>query len=523
MGAIGERFGQVHPGIHAIAQPDKPAVIHAATGTCLTYAQLDAASNRLAHLLHDAGLRRGDHVAAYLENSFTMFEIIWACLRSGLCLTPINFHLPATEAAFIVDNCDAQALIASARLDQSAELGRLAGRCALKLAAGGAIAGFDCLERAIADKPVTPIKNESMGSMMMYSSGTTGRPKGIWRDLPDVALEEGNPHFNGLIAMYRIDRDTIYLSPAPLYHAAPLGWTSAVVQAGGTVVFMDRFEPEPALAAIERYRVTHSQWVPTMFIRMLKLDEQTKAKYDLSGHRHAIHAAAPCPVEVKRQMIAWWGPISEESYSSTEGAGLTMIASKDWLSHPGSVGRAVGAPLHVCDEEGRELPPGKPGLIYGELQAGRSFSYYKDEAKTIGSMHPLHHNWRTIGDIGYLDEEGWLYLTDRKDFMIISGGVNIYPQQIEDALALHPAVSDVAVIGVPNEDLGEEVKAVVQPAPGVVPSSRLAREIMDFVTARLGRKLTPRSVDFVDEFPRLPTGKLAKAVLRERYWGKASS
>jgi long-chain acyl-CoA synthetase len=508
----------LHPGIHAASQPDKPAVIRASTGESLTYAQLDARSNQLAHLLRDEGLKRGDHVAWYLENSLTFFVAMWACQRSGLYYTPINFHLTASEASYIVDNCDAQVLIASANCGEAAELGRLAERCSLKLTVGGAIEGFADFEQAIAGKPDTPIADQSMGSMMIYSSGTTGRPKGVKRDLPETPVDQGSPTFHGLIAMYSLGKDTVYLSPAPLYHAAPLGWTSAAVQAGGTVVFMDRFDPEEALRLIEKYKVTHSQWVPTMFIRMLKLDPGVRGKYDLSSHRYAIHAAAPCPVEVKQRMIDWWGPIVEEYYSSTEGAGMTMISSKDWLEHPGSVGRSVAGPLHICDDEGRELPPGEPGLIYGETPLDTGFSYHKDEGKTGASSHPDHPNWRTVGDIGYLDDDGYLYLTDRKAFMIISGGVNIYPQQIEDALALHPKLADVAVIGVPNEDLGEEVKAVVQTAPGVAPSEGLADEILAFVTEKLGRQLTPRSVDFVDELPRLPTGKLAKGVLKDRYW-----
>jgi fatty-acyl-CoA synthase len=511
----------LYPGVYAASQPDKLAVIRASSGESLTYAELDARSNRIAHLLYDHGLRRGDHVAYMLENSLAVYEILWACQRTGLYFTPINFHLTAGEAAYVVDDCDAQVLIASAALDEAQELGRLAERCTLKLAVDGAIEGFADFEKALAGKPESRIDSESMGAMMIYSSGTTGRPKGVKRALSDAPPEEGSPHFHGLIAMYGLGPDTVYLSPAPLYHAAPLGWTSATVQAGGTVVFVDRFDPEDALRQIERYKVTHSQWVPTMFIRMLKLDDETRVRYDLSSHLYAIHAAAPCPVEVKRRMIDWWGPIIEEYYSSTEGAGMTMISSKDWLAHPGSVGRSTGAPLHVCDEEGRELPMGEPGLIYGEApHAGTAFSYHKDEEKTLGTTHPLHPDWRTVGDIGYLDEEGFLYLTDRKAFMIISGGVNIYPQQIEDALALFPGIADVAVIGVPNEDLGEEVKAVVQPAPGVAPSEELARDILAFVTDKLGKQLTPRSVDFVEELPRLPTGKLAKGVLKDKYWGK---
>jgi fatty-acyl-CoA synthase len=318
-----------------------------------------------------------------------------------------------------------------------------------------------------------------------------------------------------------MDTSTVYLSPAPMYHGAPIGFSACVQQEGGTVVMMDRFDALLSLELIQRHRVTHSQWVPTMFVRMLKLDATDRLKWDLSSHRCAIHAAAPCPIEVKRQMIDWWGPILFEYYSSTENVGLSMISSEEWLAHPGSVGKTRGRPFHICDESGRELRSGQAGLIYGEVGPDR-FAYHKDEAKTAEASHPHNPSWMTTGDVGFLDEDGYLFLTDRKAFMIISGGVNIYPQQIEDVLALHPKVCDVAVIGAPNPDLGEEVKAVVEPAPGVEPSDALAQEIMEFVEARLGRQLTPRSVDFTDALPRLPTGKLFKAALREKYWGASA-
>ncbi|MCB2059120.1 MAG: AMP-binding protein [Novosphingobium sp.] len=508
----------MHPGIHAQTQPDKIAVVRPSTGEALTYRQLDARANRVANLLYDAGLRRGDHVALYLENHLAYFEVIWACMRSGYYFTPINYHLTASEAAYIVDDCDAKVLVASANLDHVPELGRLAGRCEVKLSVGGQVEGFADYEAALAGKAETPIADQWLGAMMMYSSGTTGRPKGIKRPLPDQGPDGGSPNVQILISMFALDDKVVYLSPAPMYHAAPIGYTSAVVQMGGTVVMMDRFDAETALRLIEEYGITHSQWVPTMFIRMLRLDPEIRAKYDLSSLRCAIHAAAPCPVEVKRRMIEWWGPIVEEYYSSTEGAGFSKITSPEWLDHPGSVGRSVGTPFHICDEGGNELPPGEPGLIYGEAPSGVGFVYHKDDEKTAGATHPRHDNWRTVGDVGYLDEDGYLYLTDRKAFVINSGGVNIYPQQIEDVLALHPRVADVAVIGVPNPDLGEEVKAVVQPAPDAEPSEALAQEILAFITEKLGKQLTPRSVDFVDELPRLPTGKLAKKELRARYW-----
>lgn len=504
-------------------QPDKPAAIRPSTGEIRTFRELEDRSNRLAQLLHAHGLRPGDHVALYLENHLTFFDVILACMRSGLYVTPINRYLPAAEAAYIVDDCDAKALIASAALESSEELGRLSPRAGIRLSVGGAVPGFEDFDTAIARYPAERLAGEQLGSFMLYSSGTTGKPKGIKRALPGISPGSGNPGMGSTAAMYGMDASTVYLSPAPLYHSAPAGYTCAVIQAGGTVIVMDKFDAEPALALIERYGVTHSLWVPTMFIRMLKLDPEVRSRHDLSSHRCAIHAAAPCPVEVKRQMIAWWGPIIEEFYSSTEMAGNARITSEEWLDRPGSVGRSQGLPFHICDEHGRELPPGEPGIIYGEAPTGASFTYHKDEGKTVGACHPDHPEWRTVGDVGYLDEDGYLYLTDRKAFMIISGGVNIYPQQIEDALALHPKINDVAVIGVPNDELGEEVKAVVEPAAGIEPGEALAEEIRAFVRERLGRQLTPRSVDFTDALPRLPTGKLYKKALRDRYWSMAPS
>ena len=448
----------MYPGTHADTQPDKIAVVQSSTGQTLTYAALDRRSTQLARLFRENGLARGDNVALMLENHLAFFEVIWACMRSGLYLTPINHHLTASQAAYIVDNCDAKALIASASLDQSAALGAIAVRCAVKLAIGGAIAGYADYEAALAGHSAARLDDEPLGTMMLYSSGTTGQPKGIKRPLIDQQAGEGSPHLRFMVDLFGFDASTVYLSPAPLYHGAPIGYSSAIIQAGGTVVMMDKFDAETALALIERYRVTHSQWVPTMFIRMLKLDPAVRARYDLSSHRCAIHAAAPCPIEVKRAMIEWWGPIIEEYYSSTENNGLARIGSQEWLEHPGSVGRARGLPFHICDEDGEELPPGVAGLIYGEAPAGGSFVYHKDPGKTGETAHPRHPNWRSVGDVGYLDEEGYLFLTDRKSFMIISGGVNIYPQQIENVLALHPKLADVAVIGVPHAELGEEAK-----------------------------------------------------------------
>ena len=512
-------------GTYAKTQPDKIAVVRAATGEAITYRELDARSNRLAHLLRARGLQTGDHVALFMENNLVYFDVVCACMRSGLYITTINRYLTASEAAYIVDNCDAKALVVSSALDAATELGRLDVRCAVRLAAGDEVEGFESYEAAVAGQPDGPIADEAAGAFMLYSSGTTGRPKGILRPRPDRLPTQRDASMGLLTDTYGMDENTVYLSPAPMYHSAPVSYCTAVLQVGGTVVMMDRFDAAQALTLIERYQVTHSQWVPTMFVRFLKLDEATRSAHDLSSHRCAIHAAAPCPLEVKHRMIEWWGPILEEYYASTEGAGVTRISSHEWLAHPGSVGRSgAGAkPLHICDEQGRELAAGEVGLIYGEPGSVQPFVYYKDEAKTLSQRHPVHPQWTTVGDVGYLDEDGYLFLSDRKAFMIISGGVNIYPQQIEDVLALHPKLADVAVIGVPNADLGEEVKAVVELAVGVEPSDALAQEIMDFVRGRLGRQLTPRSVDFVEALPRLPTGKLYKKALKDRYWGETGA
>ncbi|WP_317930803.1 acyl-CoA synthetase [Halioxenophilus sp. WMMB6] len=508
----------MYPGVYTETQPDKPAIIHPSSGTIVSYRELNEHSNQVAQLLYNTGLRRGDHVALFLENSPVFLEVVWGCLRSGLYFTPINRHLSASEAAYIVDDCDAKVLLASASLTQTEELGKLANHCQLKLAIGGTVPGFEEYTAAIAQQSTSNIEDESLGTVMLYSSGTTGRPKGILRSLPKGSPAAGNPAMIAAAKMFNMNTETIYLAPAPMYHSAPLGYSNATILSGGTVVMMDKFEPELALKLIDKYRVTHSQWVPTMFIRMLKLPDDIRAQYDVSSQRHAIHAAAPCPIEVKRKMIAWWGPIIDEYYSSTEAVGYTKISSTEWLQHPGSVGRSTGNPFHICDDDGKELPLGEAGLIYAEMTPGAEISYHKDSEKTDATRHPTNKNWMCVGDLGYLDKEGYLYLTDRKSFMIISGGVNIYPQQIEDVLALHPAIEDLAVIGVPNEELGEEAKAVIQLSEGYCASDAFIKEIKQLVQEKLGKQLIPRSFDFVEQLPRMPTGKLNKKSLRQQYW-----
>ncbi|HSG88268.1 MAG TPA: acyl-CoA synthetase [Pseudomonadales bacterium] len=510
----------MYPGHWAKVKPDATAAINARTGAILTWAELDAGSNRIVNWLADHGLVPGDHVALFMENNLRFFEIAWAAFRSGLYITCINRYLNAEEAAYIAGDCEARVLFASkAREDVARELPALCPGVEHFLMSDGVIDGWAPLEASVADSPTTPRGNEPAGDSMLYSSGTTGRPKGIKRPLTGLSIREGTRINPALIGQYHFEEESVYLCPAPLYHAAPFAFSMGAQSLGATVVMMEKFDPVEALSLIESHHITHSQWVPTMFVRMLKLDPAERTRFDLSSHRVAIHAAAPCPVEVKRQMIEWWGPILYEYYAGTEGNGSTFITSPEWLTHPGSVGRAATGVLHICDEDGTELPVGEPGLIYFEQEV-RPFEYHKAPDKTAACEHPDHPNWTALGDVGYLDDEGYLYLTDRKAFMIISGGVNIYPQEVEDALVLHEKVADVAVFGVPHEEMGEEVKAVVEVAEGETAGPELEAELIAFARAKLAHYMVPRSVDFIDEMPRLPTGKLYKRILRDRYWAQ---
>ncbi|MGW6331192.1 acyl-CoA synthetase [Nocardia rhamnosiphila] len=509
----------MYPGAHVDDFPDKPAVIVAETGETLTYRELEDNSVRLARHLHAAGLRRGDHIALLSGNDPKVYEAYWAALRSGLYITAVNRHLSPAEISYIVDDCGAKALIASAGLREAAEaIVEQTPGVEIRLAFGGPVEGYESYEDALAAQPPQPLPDQPRGADMLYSSGTTGRPKGIQQPLSDQQVGDppGDPYTAVFGPLYGFGTESVYLSPAPLYHAAPLRFGGVVQALGGTLVVMERFDAERALAAIERYRVTHSQWVPTMFVRMLKLDEAVRSRYDISSLKVAVHAAAPCPVDVKRAMIEWWGPVLHEYYASTEANGATFIDSEQWLRKPGSVGPAGMGSIRVCGDDGAELPTGEIGTIYFERDE-LPFAYHNDPAKTAAAIHPDHPTWTTTGDIGYVDAEGFLFLTDRKAFMIISGGVNIYPQEIEDALALHPAVLDVAVIGVPDEEMGESVKAVVQAAPGATPGPELAAELRDYLRERIAHYKVPRSIDFADELPRTPTGKLVKGKLRAQY------
>ncbi|MEV1294830.1 acyl-CoA synthetase [Pseudonocardia sp. NPDC049635] len=508
------------PGTHAATTPDKPAVIMGGSGETLTFGELEEGSARLANHFRAAGLREGDVVALISDNTPRLFEVYWAAQRSGLYVTVVNHHLSAPEAAYIVRDCGAKALIASAGVAGLAAAVEDHVEVPLRLAFGGEIpgaTGYADYDSALQGVSAQPPAEQPRGADMLYSSGTTGRPKGVKPALPGRRVDEPGDTYQALFGpMYGFDTDTVYLSPAPLYHAAPLRFSATVQALGGTVVVMERFDPEQALALVERYSVTHSQWVPTMFVRMLKLPEQVRSAYDLSSLKVAIHAAAPCPVEVKQAMIDWWGPVLHEYYAATEAIGITFIDSAQWLERPGSVGRAGLGTIRICDDEGNELGPGEVGTVYFERET-RPFEYHGDPGRTLAAQHPEHDNWTTTGDLGFVDEDGYLFLTDRKAFTIISGGVNIYPQEVEDALALHPKVLDVAVIGVPDEEMGEQVKAVVQASDGVETGPELERELIDFVRGRIAHYKAPASVDFTDFLPRTPTGKLVKRELRDRY------
>jgi len=515
----------VYPGIWAERFPDKPAAVHAVTGERLTYAELNDRSNQLAQLMWAEGLRAGDHAAIFMENHLGFFEVVWAALRSGLYITTINRHLTGEEAAYILDNCEARVLVTSSYLGEVAEeLTSLAPRCTRWLMTGGdPTPGYENYAEAITDYPATPLIDEPAGQFMLYSSGTTGRPKGILRPLTGNKVDEDSGLVGALqSALWDFDENSIYLSPAPLYHSAPIGFCTATQALGGTVIMMPRFDEIGALKAIEEHHVTHSQWVPTMFTRMLKQPVEDRSGFDLSSHRVAIHAAAPCPAGIKQQMFDWWGPIIYEYYGATELNGFTHTTPQEWLAHPGTVGKAIIGTIHICDDTGNGLPNGKSGLIYFELPE-MPFEYLKDSEKTRDAQHPDHNNWSTLGDVGYLDDDGFLYLTDRASFMIISGGVNIYPQEIEDVLILHPKVADVAVVGVPNEEMGEEVKAVIQAAEGLVADDALATELLEYAREHIAHYKCPKSLDFMEQLPRLPTGKLYKRIIKDAYWGKTDS
>ena len=511
------------PGAIAADAPNRPAVIMASTGQAITFKELDEAANRLSQVLRTAGLNPGDHVAFCIENHPRYFEILWGCHYAGLIYTACSSRLTTDELNYIINDCGAKAFITSKhKADQAAEVANTTPNVSLRLMLDGKIDGYDSYEDTVSKAPATELANRVDGVDMLYSSGTTGRPKGIKLGLAMTPL--GTPtSLSGLCSMlFAIDKDAIYLSPAPLYHAAPLRFTMTTHRLGGTAIIMEHFDAEEYLKLIAKHKVTHSQLVPTMFVRMLKLDEKVRRQFDTSSLKCAIHAAAPCPVEVKKKMIDWWGPVIHEYYAGSEGNGFVYCNSEQWLAHPGTVGVALNATVHICGEDGEELPLNESGTVYFESNV--NFEYHNDLEKTKSSRDPLGRGWTTLGDVGYLDRDNYLYLTDRKAFMIISGGVNIYPQESENILINHPKVVDVAVFGVPNEEFGEEVKAVVQPVKMPKNSQEaleLETELKAFCRASLADLKCPRSIDFRPELPRHPTGKLYKRLLKDEYWKNA--
>jgi long-chain acyl-CoA synthetase len=511
-----------YPGTYATTTPDKPAVIMAGSGDVVTYAELDAEANRLAHVFRAAGLQAGDHVAFCLENHPRFFNVLWGAHYAGLYYTAMSSRLTTDEMAYILEDCGAKAFITSAyKADQAAELVARMPGVQLRLVLDGAVDGYEPYDEVLAGQSPTPDGEQWVeGQDMLYSSGTTGQPKGVKVPVEHVAVGEGQDGVTTLsLLLFGASEETVYLSPAPLYHAAPLRFCRAAHKIGATVVVMEHFDPEEYLALVERHRATFSQVVPTMFIRMLKLPDEVRSRYDLSSLQAVVHAAAPCPVEVKARMIEWWGPIIHEYYAGTEGNGFVYCNSEDWLAHRGTVGKSIIGTLHILDDEGEEQPVGESGTVY--FEGGTDFSYHNDPGKTKGSRDPKGRGWSTLGDVGYVDEDGFLYLTDRKAYMIITGGVNVYPQEAENVLAMHPKVADVAVFGVPNEDFGEEVKAVVQPIDMADAGADLERELIAYCKEHLADVKCPRSVDFREELPRHPTGKLYKRLLKDEYWAAA--
>ena len=506
----------MHPFHHAANQPDMPAIIMAGSGDTLTYAQLEAESNRIAHLLRGLGLVRGDTIAILMHNEIDFLPICWAAQRAGLVYVAMSTKLTADEAGYIAQDSSAKAIFCSPALAEVTVAATPTLSPAARFCTGAGAPGCTRLHDAIHNMPTTRIADESTGRDMLYSSGTTGRPKGVRGPLPEGPIDQVDALSGMVAALYQFAPGMKYLSPAPLYHAAPLRYCMSVHKFGGTVVVMEKFDPEAYLALVEKHHITHSQLVPTMFVRMLKLPEDVRTKYDLSSVKVAIHAAAPCPVDVKHAMISWWGPVIFEYYSATEGAGFTAISPQEWLARPGSVGKSILGDIRVLDDDGNRLGSNEVGRIF--FHGGGNFSYHNDPEKTASVMGE---HGATFGDIGRVDEEGYLFLTDRAAFMIISGGVNVYPQEAENTLISHPEVADVAVFGIPDEVMGEAVHAVVQPRDMGRAGPDLEAELIAYVRERLSHVKCPKRIDFRAELPRHDTGKLYKRLLKDEYWAKA--
>jgi len=496
----------------AAARPERVVLTMADTGQQYTAADVANTARRMAQWLAAQGLHAGDTFAVLLENRVEILQIVLAARRAGLYAAVLNTHLTAAEVAYIVQDCGARLVLASRKtLPLLTQAPRVPFWTVDEAAEG--TPSLHAALRALSS-PDADFSGQPVGRDLLYSSGTTGRPKGVKKPLlPSICREQADPEAQATARIMGMDENTVYLSPAPLYHAAPLRYSLRALDLGGQTVIMERFDAEQALALIERYRVTHSQWVPTMFSRMLQLPQHTRQRYDLSSHRLAIHAAAPCPIPLKQAMLDWWGDILLEYYAGSEACGTTMISSQEWRQRPGSVGRASSGQLHIVGEDGQELGPGQIGLVY--FSGGGQFSYLNDPEKTRQTFNDK--GWATYGDIGHVDEQGYLFLSDRRADLILSGGVNLYPQEIENALASHPYVQEVAVVGVPDADLGEQPLAVVVLKSGTAATPETARAIMAQASQTLGKIKYPRRMVFSDDLPRLETGKLLRRALKERY------
>jgi len=499
----------------ALEFPDKAAIIMAESGDIVSFGALSDRADQYANFFRGQGFAAGTSIAFTLENCPEFFAISLGAIRAGLYYTAISTYLSPAETQYIVNDCGAQIYISSVQYRSGAEaLDSLLDVNVSRFSLGGDIPGYCSLEDEVSAMPAIPLPDETKGQDLLYSSGTTGQPKGVKIDLTDESPEHISSNAQAIIDLYQFDDDTVYLSPAPLYHAAPLRFNLVNLYCGGTSVIMRKFDPICALEAIEKYRSTHSQWVPTMFVKMLKLAEAERQKFDIKSMQVAIHAAAPCPVTVKERMIEWWGPVINEYYAGTEGSGFCAVAAEDWLAHKGTVGRPLFGAVHIADEAGNELGTGAVGTVY--FSGGTDFEYLSDPDKTSSAYNTR--GWSTLGDVGYKDEEGYLYLTDRLAYMIISGGVNIYPQEAEDVLVMHPQVADAAVFGIPDDEMGEQVKAVVQLIDSGEESAVLAQALIDYCREHLSPIKCPKSVDFIQALPRHATGKLYKRLLRDPYW-----
>lgn len=501
----------------ARARPDKVAAHFPDLGRSVTYGALDERSNRIAQWLISLGLQPGDGIAMLMDNRPEFLEIAFGCRRAGLYYTPLSVHLRPQEVAYMMGDAAAKAVIVSPALaDLATALLREGATGEVpRFAVGEGLAGYAALEESLAGFPAAaPLPERPVGREFLYSSGTTGLPKGIKRPLTPWENREAPEWDMTWKSLYGFGPDTVYLSPAPLYHAAPHSYVRRTIVEGGTAVVMAKFEPRRALELIERHRVTHSQWVPTMFVRLLALAEEERRRFDVSSLRCAIHAAAPCPVEVKERMMAWWGPILWEYYAGSEGVGNTVASPQDWLARKGTVGRPVnGVRLHICDEDGQELPSREVGRIW--FEGAPRFAYHNAPDKTAAAYNDR--GWATLGDLGWVDEEGWLFLSDRRADLVLSGGVNVYPAEVEAALARHPGAAEAAVVGIPHEDLGEQVHAVVVPRDPRADQDALRAELEALCREQLAGPKRPRSYEFVEELPRSEAGKLLRRILKERY------